>query len=105
MALTPEAFEAANHRGAKASAALGAVRVWFDPDRAIVRVLLARQRELQFRPSALSELRHASEQDLSLVRLSPSRLGLYFPSLDVDVSIPDLIQSQDDRNIRYVRAE
>ena len=103
MAVTPEAFEAANRRGARLSAEYGATAVRYDAKRGLVCVSLAGGQELQFSPLAVDALKDASENDLHQVQLSPSRLGLYFPDLDVDLSIPNLFHSEDGRLIRVVR--
>lgn len=103
MAVTPEAFQAAVRRGARASAENGAISARYDVERHLVRVVLQGRRELQFSPVAVQELRVATEQELVQVRLSPSRLGLYFPALDVDLSISNLLQSEDGQRFRVVR--
>ena len=105
MAVTPEAFEAAKRRGARSSTEYGAISVKFDAERALVRVVLTGQRELQFSPFAVEELKAATVADLAGVRLSPSKLGLYFPALDVDLSVPNLVHSEDGRRIRIVRVQ
>lgn len=102
MAVSPEAFAAATQRGERMSAEYGATGARYDPARGLVRVALASGRELQFSPLAIDALKDATEQALLNVQLSPSRLGLYFPDLDVDLSIGNLYHSEDGRLIRVV---
>jgi hypothetical protein len=78
----------------------GATAVRYDSSLRLVRVALASGQELQFSPLAIDGLRNAPEAQLAHVELSPSGLGLYFPDLDVDLSIPNLYHSEDGRLIR-----
>jgi hypothetical protein len=100
MAVSPEAFSAATRRGQRMATEYGATAVKYDAARGLVCVLLGTGRELQFSPLAIDALKAAKEAELANVELTPSGLGLYFPDLDVDLSIPNLYHSEDGRLIR-----
>lgn len=48
--------------------------------------------ELAFSPHDVQGLERATVRDLSVIELSPSGLGLHFPSIDADVYIPALLE-------------
>jgi hypothetical protein len=103
MAVTREAVESASRRGARLGAEYGATGVRYDATEHMVCIQLNAACELQVSPLAVRALHGAPERALSNVRLSASKLGLYFPDLDVDLSIPNLVHSEDGRQIRLVR--
>lgn len=94
MATTDEAFEAATALGDKERAEYGAARAFYDKRVGKVVVLLESGWEIAFPPAAIQGLEAATEDDLDDVELSPSGLGLHFPSLDVDLSVPALFHQQ-----------
>jgi hypothetical protein len=94
------AWVAATDRGTRLKQTYGAASVRYDASAGLVRVMLTTGQELLISREAVNALRSASDAALASVRLSPSRLGLYFPELDMDLSIPNLYQSEDGRHIR-----
>lgn len=102
MEITHDALAAAARRGQRMTVEYGATSVRYDEALRLIRVQLASGRELLISPDAVASLQGAAIDDLAGVRLSPSRLGLYFPALDVDLSIPNLYHSEDGRHICVV---
>ncbi len=94
MAITAEAFESASRHGQKLQSEYAATRAFHDKRTGKVIVELASGWEIGFPPGAVQGLESATEADLDQLELSPSRLGLYFPTLDVDLSIPALFHQQ-----------
>lgn len=47
--------------------------------------------ELAFAPNLAQGLQDASADDLAAVHISPSSLGLHFPTLDADLYVPALL--------------
>ncbi len=62
-------------------------------DRRIGRVVvrLSTGLELAFPPYLAEGLEHARASDLNPIEISPSGLGLHFPSLDADLYVPALL--------------
>jgi hypothetical protein len=48
--------------------------------------------ELRFNPADVEELHAARPADLTVIEITPSGFGLYWPRVDADVSIPGLLQ-------------
>lgn len=94
MAITDEAFEAATLLGRKEQAEYCAARAYFDKRLGKIVVELESGWEIAFPPGAIQGLEAASDDDLDDVELSPSGLGLHFPTLDVDLSVPALFHQQ-----------
>lgn len=69
-----------------------AVSAGYDRRRGKVVIMLTTGLELAFDPHAAQGLEGASAQMLSRVEVSGAGYGLYFPDLDVDLSIPGLMQ-------------
>lgn len=47
--------------------------------------------ELMFRPALAQGLEHATADDLATIEISPSGMGLHWPSLDADLYVPGLL--------------
>lgn len=94
MAITAEAFEAATRRGRKDEQEYAAARAYHDHRSGKVVVELESGWEIAFPPSAIQGLESAADSDLDKLELTPSKLGLHFPTLDVDLSIPALFHKQ-----------
>lgn len=94
MAITAEAFEAANRRGRSLEDEYAATRAYHDKRTGKVVVELDSGWEIAFPPRAVQGLETAEDADLDQLELTPSRLGLHFPTLDVDLSIPALFHQQ-----------
>ena len=92
MAITNEDFVTANRRAADTKAAFpAAVSVHYDRRVARVVISLASGLELAFSPKHAQGLEHAKPADLSHAEITPSGLGIHFPSLDADLYIPALL--------------
>lgn len=93
MAITEAEFEAANRRGASRKSAFPAV-VSVRYDRRIARIViaLASGLELAFSPRHAQGLENATPDDLSVIEVTPSGLGIHFPRIDADLDIPSLLE-------------
>lgn len=89
--LTDEAFAKATLRGKRLRGPV-AVSARYDRRRGRVVIALSTGLELAFDPRQAQGLEAASPQDLSHVEVTGAGYGLYFPALDVDLSIPGLMQ-------------
>ena len=94
MAITTEVFEAATRRGRKLEDEYAAARAYHDKRTGKVVVELVSGWEIGFPPAAVQGLETAQDADLDQLELTPSKLGLHFPTLDVDLSIPALFHKQ-----------
>lgn len=94
MAITAEVFAAATRRGQKAEDEYAATRAYHDKRSGKVVVELVSGWEIGFPPNAVQGLENAGDSDLDQLELTPSKLGLHFPTLDVDLSIPALFHKQ-----------
>jgi len=93
MELTDEEFAAANARGRAQKASFPLVSA-ARYDRRVSRVVIsfATGIDVAFAPRQVQGLERARPADLAVIEISPSRLGLHFPSLDADVYIPALLE-------------
>jgi hypothetical protein len=48
--------------------------------------------ELRFNPVDIEELHAAKQVDMTLIEITPSGFGLYWPRLDADVAVLGLLQ-------------
>jgi hypothetical protein len=93
MAITEEAFAAATRRAAaRLHQSPGVVGAYFDAVSERLVIELNTDMELRFPPHAIEGLSNASPEELAVIEVSPSGLGLHFPALDVDLYIPSLLQ-------------
>ena len=92
MAISDAELAAANARMEARREAGHAVSAHYDRRRARVVVRLSTGVEVAF-PAALAQgLAGADAEALSTIEISPSGLGLHWPALDADLSVPDLLQ-------------
>ena len=92
MEITAEALAAANQRGKAQRAALPVVEsVRYDRRIGRIVVAFAGGLEIAFAPRHAQGLEHARPADLERIEISPSGLGVHFPSLDADVYLPSLL--------------
>lgn len=103
MDVTPEQYDAATRRGKRLQAEYAATGAQFDRDSGMVRVSLVTKKELRFRPSAVRGMEHARPEQLEHVELGPAGVTLYFPDIDVDLSVPGLIHDADGKHIVIVQ--
>jgi hypothetical protein len=92
MAITEQELEQAENRMASVREAGHAVSARYDRRRSRVVVALNTGVELAF-PTRLAEgLAGASPENLADIEISPAGLGLRWPRLDADLSVPALLQ-------------
>ena len=92
MAIRKDEFSVANKRAA-ARLARTPTAVAARYDRRIGRVVvnLSTGLEIAFRPHDVQGLEHAKPEHLASIEITPSGLGLHFPSLDADLYLPALL--------------
>lgn len=63
-------------------------------DRRLGRVVLSLSSrvDVMFLPSDAQGLEHATPADLEAIQISPSGLGIHFPTLDADLYLPALLE-------------
>lgn len=94
MAVTDETFAQAEKRAQAQRQAGYAVAARYDRRTARVVVKLNTDVQISF-PSRLAEgLADAAPDDLATIEISPSGLGLHWPTLDVDLYVPGLLVGQ-----------
>lgn len=93
MKVTRDEFEAANRRaGARLQKTPRAVKVRYDRKRERVVIGLSTGIELAFRPRDAQGLDRAKPNQLDMIEISPSGLGIHFPKLDADIFVPTLLE-------------
>lgn len=68
-----------------------ATAAWYDAGSGSVRIHLNTETEVSFKPCLAAGLEHAQPSDLLQIEISPSGMGLFFPSLDVDLYVPSIL--------------
>lgn len=92
MEISEAEFERACERAAKSRAAGPyALAVEFDSGRRMIAVGLNNGAEVRFPADRLEGLAGAADADLAAVEIDPDGLGLSFPKLDADFSLPGLL--------------
>jgi hypothetical protein len=92
MAITDEDIaRAGKAMGETMASGPRATRAHFDRRRARVVIGLDNGLELAFPPRLAEGLDTASADDLSVIEISPTGLGLHWPRLDADLYLPGLI--------------
>lgn len=86
---TAEAFAAAQRK----TTTPRAVSARFLPGRGVIQIVLSTGLELAFAPGAIEGLRHATQDDLSAIRVEGVGNAIHFPRLDADFSVPRLIET------------
>lgn len=90
--ISDEEFEAANQRAEETQAAFpAAVAVDYEPKSGNVVIELSNGFKIAFSPTDAQGLENARPEDLGDAEISPSGLGIYFPRLDADLSVPGLL--------------
>ncbi|MBN8871411.1 MAG: DUF2442 domain-containing protein [Rhodospirillales bacterium] len=90
--LTKQAFERAVARGEARLRGPRADSAHYDADRDRVVVRLTSGVEIGFAPHDAEGLQSATREDLAKIEVTPFGLGLHFPSLDADLSVPALLE-------------
>jgi hypothetical protein len=91
--INDQTIEAANRRGAAKKAAYPSV-VAARYDRRISRIVISLDTglDLSFSPRHAQGFEAARPEDLDVVEISPSGLGVHFPKIDADIYVPSLIE-------------
>jgi hypothetical protein len=86
-------FEAANRRAAAKKAVYPSV-VAVRYDRQVSRIVISLDTglDLSFSPHHAQGFEAALPDDLDVVEISPSGLGIHFPKIDADIYLPGLIE-------------
>jgi len=92
MATTHDEFEAAALAGARERAEYGANGVYYDIQTRKIIISLRGDAQLSFPAYAVEGLEQASDDDLRTIELVDDGCGLRLDRLDVDISIPGLMQ-------------
>lgn len=93
MANTEDLFAAATRRAmARVNQSPGVIKAYFDPQQARVVLELNTGMVLTFPVQDIEGLSQATSQDMQVIEISPSGLGIHVPALDVDLYIPSLLQ-------------
>ena len=86
-------YEAATQRAKqRGSSAIRAVQARYDRRARRIVVTLNNRVDLAFSPRDAEGLESATVTQLSKIEISPSGLGLYFPSVDADLYIPGILE-------------
>lgn len=99
MAITTEAFDAATRRGKRLEAEYAAESAAYELASGMVKVNLRSRKTIRFHPEAIRGLEHARPDQLQNLELGPAGVSLYFPDVDVELSIPGLYHDADGRRI------
>lgn len=91
MAISEREIERTNQRMEEKRSGPIAVAAYFDRDRGRVVVSLSTGLELSFPPRIAQGLEHATPEELSLIEISPTGLGLHWPKIDADLYVPGLL--------------
>jgi Protein of unknown function (DUF2442) len=92
MALTKE-FKAANRRARRRlKQTPPATAARYDRKSGRVVISLGSGLDLMVSPQSVEGLENAAPAQLSVIEVSPSGFGLYFPKLDADVYLPALLE-------------
>jgi hypothetical protein len=98
LPLPSDEFDAANRRGSRIQTRFGVAKaVRFDKRQKLLFVQLDSGVEFAFSPRLARGLEVAKLSDLEVVEITPSGLGLYFPTIDADVYLPALPSSISNR--------
>lgn len=93
MKVAKAEFEAANRRAnARLQKTPCALKVHYDRKRERVVIDLSTGIEVAFRPREAQGLERAKPNQLDIIEISPSGLGIYFPKLDADLYVPALLE-------------
>ncbi len=94
MAITEQEFERAEERAQEQRQAGYAIAARYDRRTSRVIVKLNTDVQISF-PTRLTEgLADAAPEDLALIEITPSGLGLHWPNLDADLFVPGLLAGQ-----------
>lgn len=92
MDVSEQEFATAQARMSAQREAGHVTQAFYDPDADRVVVVLSSGLELAFPPSLAEGLAGASAEDLGLIEVSASGMGLHWPRLDADLYVPALLR-------------
>jgi hypothetical protein len=94
MDITDEEFEAANRRGAEVLAKYpAAVAVHYDHAGERLVIALSTRQQVEVELKNIRGMEQARPEDLVDAQISPRGLGIHFPRIDADISIPALLNA------------
>jgi hypothetical protein len=93
MSITIEQIAAGEKRMQKQRAEYGADGAYYDRNTGRVVVSFPTGVQVSFDPRKAQGLERATPEQLGVIELSPSGLGLHFPEVDGDISIPALMHN------------
>lgn len=91
MAITENEFNQAQKRAQRLRDKGHALEARFDPERVRIVVKMNTGVEIAFPPALAQGLAGASSEDLARIEITPSGLGLHWPTLDADLYVPALL--------------
>jgi hypothetical protein len=94
MAVTEEAFADAERRAETQRRAGYAVAARYDRQRSRIVVTLDTDVQVSFPPRLVEGLSGALPDDLAVIEITPSGLGLHWPRLDADLYVPGLLAGE-----------
>ena len=94
MAVTEQEFVEADQRGQAQRQAGYAIAARYDRRTARIVIKLNTDVQISFPPRLAQGLAGASLDDLAVIEITPSGLGLHWPRLDADLYVPALLAGQ-----------
>ncbi|MEN7430618.1 DUF2442 domain-containing protein [Chromobacterium sp. TRC.1.1.SA] len=95
MEVSAEELEAASSRMEMLQREYSTLRsVQYRSEEGVIVFILANDRELKFRPNDLQATYGATPEQLRAIEISPSGLGVYFETLEEDVSLIGLLEGR-----------
>ena len=76
----------------KTNAYPAAIQAWFDAESRKVRIVLDNGLEVAFPPSCAQGLEGASDEQLSLIEITPQGTGLHWPDCDADLLVSGILE-------------
>jgi hypothetical protein len=93
--VTQQEHDAAIRRGEESIRTQpGAIAVHFEPETRRITINLNRGFSVSFPPERAQGLANASNDELSEIEITSAGLGIYFPRLDADLSVPAIVNGR-----------
>ena len=89
--VTEAEIDAANRRGAKARSGPIVTAARYDAQSGRIVLSLSTGFEITFLPAYAEGTDKATAEQLENIEISPSGLGIYFPDVDADLSVPGIL--------------
>ena len=94
MAIQPAADEASQQTPDLSASPASVSKAFFDPETRLITLELCGGYSVIFRPERAQGLGSASVEDLSEIEIQSSGESIYFPRLDADFSVPNLLEGR-----------